>query len=201
MPVPRCHLARPQVLAQEEDPLPSGRCVVEQGESFFAWFDPPEQGMPMALDIDGTAEALKDDIWPNPMKFYTGEMGLPPVSPVAPGVNQAGLGSCMQVSLEEGCVQEYLTGGLLGASECMRGPLALQHARRVAGTHTHSQHLWRRFAVSSQLLGWFQGPLCPPQSPQAHCVQHPSCRSLSVKAPGAAGLPGQSDLATRRRGG
>lgn len=91
--LPSHPLAWPQELALEPEPLyPSGRCLVERGESFFTWFDPPDQGVPMAQDIDATAEALKDDIWPNPYKFYIGEMGLPPVSPVASGVHQAGLG-------------------------------------------------------------------------------------------------------------
>ena len=73
----------------------SGRYLVERGESFFTWFDPPDQGVPLAQDIDSTAEALKDDIWPNPYKFYIGEIGLevglPPVPPTAPDRHPAGL--------------------------------------------------------------------------------------------------------------
>ena len=88
-----CALTTPlawlQELALEPEPQdPSGRYLVERGESFFTWFDPPDQGVPLAQDIDSTAEALKDDIWPNPYKFYIGEIGLdvglPPVPPWPP---------------------------------------------------------------------------------------------------------------------
>ncbi|KAK9819582.1 hypothetical protein WJX81_008658 [Elliptochloris bilobata] len=66
-----------QELAEEEQPGPSGRMLVERGESFFTWFDPPEQSEPLGVEIDSIAEVLKDDIWPNPMKFFTGDLGLP----------------------------------------------------------------------------------------------------------------------------
>ena len=100
---PHNPLAWLQELALEPDPQdPSGRYLVERGESFFTWFDPPDQGVPLAQDIDSTAEALKDDIWPNPYKFYIGEIGLevglPPVPPMAPGIHQTGLGGCMVMS-------------------------------------------------------------------------------------------------------
>lgn len=114
---------------------------MERGESFFTWFDPPDQGVPLAQDIDSTAEALKDDIWPNPYKFYIGEIGLdvglPPVSPMTPGTHQAGLGGCMVTSAG---LREY------GSGAC-RSPLSGVGASAVAlqagrCSRAHAWFLW-----------------------------------------------------------
>jgi hypothetical protein len=51
------------------------------GSSFFTWFDQERRAVPTMDDVDDIAAALKDDIWPNPLKYYTGDMQVPP--PVA----------------------------------------------------------------------------------------------------------------------
>lgn len=62
---------------EDEELTASGRKRPRPRESFFNWFDPPGQGVPQNVDVDSTAEALKDDIWPNPLKFFSGDILLP----------------------------------------------------------------------------------------------------------------------------
>ncbi len=62
---------------EDEELTTSGRKRPRPRESFFNWFDPPGQGVPQNVDVDSTAEALKDDVWPNPLKFFSGDILLP----------------------------------------------------------------------------------------------------------------------------
>ncbi len=84
-------------------------------------------------DVDDIAAALKDDIWPNPLKFYTGDMQVrPPAAGAGREARQAqhtGSG-CLPLS---GSSRRCLHAGVraVGSPDCARRQGMTRRAKRA----------------------------------------------------------------------